>query len=539
MASAPATAAASRLDLEPYTPAELYEVFRGGEPDADKCEAILARTARYHGAYDVALAGHLDALCRNDRLEELGSHLDDYAREVLGIRRRAALELARLGRDLRTRPLLREALRSGRIRLRAAQTIARVAVGEAEALWVERAERMTVRELEAAVRRAGPDAADDEETWLRLRAALAPTEREVVDEALALAGQVLPGSSRIERLEAMAQEFAGEHPIDPEADPMPHLRDTLQTIGRPEDRRATLEAETLRWAMLPQVADVPVPDISLYETAPASAIDANLREIVRRRALVDDVLGYCAVAVKKSGLWRLHGFASFRHYVEERLGLSARTVEELVYVEERRWSSPALREAKRQGLGFEKLRLLSRLPEEEIEAWAPRAEELTCTALRRELEAETERQMRARRQLSVALPLRVATVLAAAVQAVRERLGRCVPAGKCLAIVAQHFIDVWGGLAKRRKSRAQKIRERDLGWCQVPGCSHRATQTHHVLYRSHGGGDDPENKIGLCAFHHLRCIHGGWLRVVGRAPDELRWFLNGEPWEGPRPAVAG
>ncbi|HUL60660.1 MAG TPA: HNH endonuclease, partial [Anaeromyxobacteraceae bacterium] len=142
MASAPA-ATVPRFDLEPVTPAELYEVFRGGEPDADKCEAILARTARYHGAYDVALAEGLDALCRNDRLEELGSHLDDYAREVLGIRRRAALELARLGRDMRTRPLLRAALRSGRIRLRAAQTIARVAVGEAEALWVERAERMT------------------------------------------------------------------------------------------------------------------------------------------------------------------------------------------------------------------------------------------------------------------------------------------------------------------------------------------------------------------------------------------------------------
>jgi hypothetical protein len=29
---------------------------------------------------------------------------------------------------------------------------------------------------------------------------------------------------------------------------------------------------------------------------------------------------------------------------------------------------------------------------------------------------------------------------------------------------------------------------------------------------------------------------GGWLRVVGRAPDELRWYLRGQRWDGPRPA---
>jgi len=536
MSSAPVTAALP-LDLEPYTRAELFYVFRGGEPDADHCETVLAQMGRYRGAYDVSLAEHLYALTLKDRLAELGCHLDDYAREVLGIGRRAALELVRLGRDMQTRPLLREALRSGRIRFRAAQTIARVAVGESEALWVERAERMTVRALEAAVRRASPDAADDEEPWLRLRASLEPAEREVLDEALALAGKVLPGSSRIERLEAMAQEFAGEYPTGPDVDPVGPAWQPFHTIGPREDRRARLEAETLRWIALPQIDGVPIRDFSFCENASASVIDANLRQIVRDRAQVNDLLGYCAVTVKKSELWRIHGFASFRHYVEERLGLSARTVEELVYVEEKRWESPALREAKRQGLGFEKLRLLSRLrTDEEIEAWAPRAEELTCVALRRELEAETERQTRARRKLSVALPLRVAVVLAAAVQAVKERLGRCVPAGKCLAIVAQYCIDVWSRHEKRR-SRAQKVRDRDLGRCKVPGCSHPATQTHHVLYRSQGGGHESGNQIGLCAFHHLRCIHGGWLRVVGKAPDELRWFLNGEPWEGPKPAV--
>ncbi len=51
---------------------------------------------------------------------------------------------------------------------------------------------------------------------------------------------------------------------------------------------------------------------------------------------------------------------------------------------------------------------------------------------------------------------------------------------------------------------------------------------------SQGGGDEMENQISACRFHHLRCIHGGYLKVVGRAPDALTWTLNGHPWTGGR-----
>ena len=80
---------------------------------------------------------------------------------------------------------------------------------------------------------------------------------------------------------------------------------------------------------------------------------------------------------------------------------------------------------------------------------------------------------------------------------------------------------------------SRKVRDRDGGECQVPGCSHRAQHAHHVVFRSRGGGDEQENQVALCAFHHLRCVHGGYLRVEGRAP-ELRWVLGGVEWRGPR-----
>jgi hypothetical protein len=98
--------------------------------------------------------------------------------------------------------------------------------------------------------------------------------------------------------------------------------------------------------------------------------------------------------------------------------------------------------------------------------------------------------------------------------------------------MACHFIETWRDVVKPRRTRAWKVRERDGGWCQVPGCSHLATHAHHIEFLSRGGSDEESNQLGVCPFHHLRCIHGGYLRVVGRAPDELAWFRGGESWTG-------
>ncbi len=527
------------LDLEPFTSAELDALFRGGEAEADACEAILARAARARGAVDVGLAEGLHALRQGDRLPQLGCHLDDYAREVLDLGKRAAEELARLGRELGSRPLLREALRSGRVRLRAAQTVLGVAKGGDERIWVELAARLTVRELEDRVRRAGA-LPDEDEPWLTLRATLDDEERAAVDEALELAGELMPGSSRMEQVEAIAQELAGvlpAHPDIPDADHLRELCGVLRPVhpaGGERVRAAELEAETERWALLSALPDVPVPGVPLEAGVTAQELDAALRELARLRSQWDDVVGYCGLAVKKSRLYQLLGFASFRQYCEERLGLSARSVEQRAAVEERRWRSSELREAKRQGLPFEKLRLLTRLPDGELASWTPRAHALTCIELRRALEGETERQLRARRTIRVPLPIRIAALLAATIHALRERLATPLPVGTCLALLSQHFVDTWRRAVKVARTRSRKVRDRDGGECQVPGCSHRAAHAHHVLFRSQGGDDEQANLAGMCAYHHLRCLHGGFLGVAGRAPA-LRWSLLGQPWEGPRP----
>jgi hypothetical protein len=519
------------FDLKPFTRAELHIWFKGGEPTADGCEKLLAWASRARGGLDLALAEGLHALQKGERLAELGFHLDDYGREVLDLGKRATETLAVLGRELQARPLLREALRSGRVRLRAAETVLTVARGEAEAGWVERAATMTVRQLEDAVKKAGVDPAAEEE-WLRLVALLRPLEHALVDGAVELAGRLLPGSSRIERLEAVTQEFLGEHTGRAEDDAIRKLGPAFEALGpTKEARQATLEAETDRWAFLPPVADWPAPEPSFFETATAKAIDALLRELARLCAAWDDLIGCCAHAIRQSRMYFFLGFSSFEHYCDERLGLPARTVEQRAALERKLQASPALQEARRQKVSCEKLRLLAKLPEGEIGPWTQKAHGLTCVELRRRLEGERKRQLRARQRLSVPLPRRIAVLLAAACERIRQLSGCAYSVGKCLGILAWHFIKIWKDALPRRTG-SQRVRERDGGHCTVPGCSHRSAHSHHVEYRSQGGSLSDDNQTGMCRFHQLDCVHPGHLQVSGLAPDGLTWLVDGEVFTG-------
>lgn len=49
----------------------------------------------------------------------------------------------------------------------------------------------------------------------------------------------------------------------------------------------------------------------------------------------------------------------------------------------------------------------------------------------------------------------------------------------------------------------QLVRERDYHACRL--CSRVSSQleVHHIVFRSQGGGEEPENLITLCKDHHL------------------------------------
>jgi hypothetical protein len=531
--------AAKAWTLEPPMPHEIPSILR---PEAaELVDGLLVRVARGRGALDVALGEGLAALMEGDRAMRLGySGIGDYARERLGIARSTGYGLAKLWRALRGRPLLREAVRRGEVSARKAQTILPVARGDAEAEWVGRARKETVRALAQAVREAGAAGEGEGEgevedpRWERITVQLSPAARARVDEAMELAGRLLGAASpRWERLEAICAEYLGGHPIDPAEAPGSGLPFRGPVSGWLEAARAGMEAERKGWTYLME-PDAVEGDVSRIEAANGDPllVDAELRRLAAMRDRWDELLGHLAMLMRMVGLWRDAGFADFGQYCTERLELAESTVAQRIAVTRKFYELPGLRTAVRgRAISYEKARLLARVATAEtLGQWIARAERTTCIALAREIEAAEQVQMCGRGDLDLRVPARVADLVSTAIVAARKAEKRWLTPGEALERIADHFIATWKEALKERSTPRTRALRRDRGLCLVPGCSRTAVHAHHVLHRARGGGDDERNLAGLCAGHHLVGVHGGWIRVHGQAPDRLVWEMAAPPW---------
>ncbi|MFL5308827.1 MAG: HNH endonuclease [Myxococcales bacterium] len=488
-------------------------------------ESLLALVARGHGALDVAIGERLASLATGDRTLILGyAGIGDYAREELGINASTAQKMARLARELRSRPLLRAAVRAGEVSVRQARAVLPLARGEAEAHWVERAREGTVRALQDAVKNATGGGAEEDEEYVCVRIRLPPELRPVVEEAEQLSGKIVGATSpRWVRAEALCDEFEGFHgpPQDGGA------ADALLSAPAAEfldPAKEWLEKQTAQWAFLAQPDPVAAPGPP-SDDADVRRLHQELRTLVERRQRSDEVLGHLAMLFLKVDGWRLLGFASFEHYCSERLGMSERAVEQRAALERRLYELPALRQAMSQRrVSYEKARLIARHADEEsIDEWIGRAQRLTCVALRRELLGQREAQMCARGEYEIWAPRRVAERLLSTFRTARKAAGRGLSPGECYGRIAAHFVETWKPALTQANTVQRRVLERDRWMCQKPGCSRPAAHVHHIEFRSAGGSDDPSNLVSICAAHHLRGIHMGRLRVRGKAPDDLHW----------------
>ena len=347
-------------------------------------------------------------LRRGDRLETLGCHFVDYAREVLDLGKSTAESLARLGGALRTRPLLREALRSGKVGLRAAETVWKVAVGEAEAEWVERAatahgprargrgppRRVPTRPsptptVAAARRPPAPRRARGRGRGARPRPADGPGGEPARGVGGALAGvpRRVPGRPRRGRRAPAPRDASGDRTAP--------ASDSSLAQGGPRGGDAALVPAPGRR----RLARPGGPVLRERHGGGRRRAAARARQAARRLGRGHRLLRARPQEQRRPRAPRVHELP--RTTARSGSRLPARAIEQRAALEERIWASPALQEARRQKLSFEKLRLLARLPERDIASWTPRAHALTCIALKRKLEGERERQMRASRKLSV------------------------------------------------------------------------------------------------------------------------------------------
>ena len=70
-----------------------------------------------------------------------------------------------------------------------------------------------------------------------------------------------------------------------------------------------------------------------------------------------------------------------------------------------------------------------------------------------------------------------------------------------------------------------RVYRRDVFRCVSPVCSRRDVTPHHLVFRSHGGGDDDENVASLCSWCHLHGVHEG--RIAAEPPaSKIRWRIG-------------
>jgi hypothetical protein len=78
------------------------------------------------------------------------------------------------------------------------------------------------------------------------------------------------------------------------------------------------------------------------------------------------------------------------------------------------------------------------------------------------------------------------------------------------------------------------VLQRD-GCCVMDGCRSRyRLQPHHIRQRCDGGGNDPDNLVTLCWYHHHIAVHGYGKLLDPGSPPMRRRFLVGQtrdpPW---------
>jgi hypothetical protein len=357
-------------------------------------------------------------------------------------------------------------------------------------------------------------------------------------------------------------------------------------------------------------------ELDAMEAAEPHTIDARLREV---RAAVQGLDFEMAGLLREAAdrrLYREFGLANLEQYVENRLGLSARTAWSLLAIERAtRRCCPLLGEAWRSGrvstlaarallpviggghgrewiehAGIVTLRRLEAEVTWALDRFDERAGELVRSARPAEAAGFAESSGSAESAPSAGssidhgiapppLDLDLANAALAVVSpdglrmraqgdgpdpaAAGDRLG--VPIGffapESVIFLAEETMH---GLRRGFESRGRAFErmvatallewtaaprhrdpvfERD-GWrCAVPGCrSRRNLHDHHVVFRSHGGDNARDNRITVCAAHHLHGLHRGSIQARGQAPHAIVWELGirfGHDGGGPLARLVG
>ncbi|MCC6620600.1 MAG: HNH endonuclease [Deltaproteobacteria bacterium] len=551
----------------------------GTEPvarlDARLC-ALVVGAARWR----LALGEALERLGHAGGPRALGfSSMAAYAVERCGVSGRWVEEARGLARRLAGLPRLRAALGTGAVTWSMAQLVARHATAGDEAELVEAARTSTVRAMRA---RLEPDRAaePDEAPARRTIETVVPVEDAWAFERARMVVEAVTGERSTDTVvEAMLAETltsllpppGGEggatllHALDRAAD---GARFRAEAQAARDGARDMLEA-AFEGLAAPRVAfDETPPLASDIAVDDPVAIDQAIVDIAGRLRARDLEIGRLAREVQDAGGWRALGYVNFAHYVRERLGMSLAAVQAKMSLFRKAKALPVLGEGLRDGrLGTASATLIGRIADaSSVGAWVARAAQRTFVHLREEVEAagllarvsgeagwlappdedalaevqrveaavlggEADAQMSVARARTgrvpgrVPLSLNVATDVADLWMAVRDLHARSGDGRSFVATLAVNIARAWAPEPVDRPFEG--VYRRDRYRCQSPMCDRRDVGAHHIVFRAHGGGDEPDNLVTLCGACHLEGVHAGTIGVRGRAPGDLRWTIGG------------
>lgn len=530
--------------------------------DRDLCAPLLDGWLRRLARQDAVcrrVLGRLAAafLARRAHLRLGFVRVADFSRERLGMSGRELQELARVSRALERLPGVARAFAEGELSWSRVRLLASVASQETEGAWLARARGRPVRSLRSALAeqpgadRDDPDVVDGE-TRVRFHLRCPRHVRRQWVEASELASRMCGTRLPAWRAaEAIAAEGLSGLEGGVFAEPVDEHGAGIPAGSEPPD--TGLPWEAVAAAIPDDVAALAVDAESLNPFL----LDDRLRQVVRMLKRVDWQTGRLLALVAGLRLYRAFGYTSLKIYVECRLGFSLRRARALLALDRAARQCPELLQAYSEGrLSLARaLVLLPVLHPETAAVWVALATEVTLRRLENSVAwaLETAEQdapilpppAEGRLELSPLAPVQIgalradaaitfsgpATVVGLLWAVIRSYTPPGEPLWRGLERLLVHVSGHWAAQPRAR----DPIFARD-GWrCGVPGCTARSSlHDHHVVYRSQGGDNRRENRVAICAAHHIHGIHGMRLRVTGVAPDDLTWEIG---WRRGRPPL--
>ncbi len=336
---------------------------------------------------------------QGENLLKVGAvRFDDYAYEVTGLKRRAALELVWLHQALPRYPGVEQAWREGRIYWSHVQLLLRHVKPEEEAVWVKRAETLTVRALLEMLTGDRPVTDVDVRSGFWFQVAASPQVRAEWQKAVEIGRRV--AGANIQPWEwldmAIAELLAGPllqpgtDVVGDETVDLEGWRQWLRDEARKarEDMEAVREEEACGWADLPsempacEVPPVPGPDADAFQ------LDAYLRDLMRWSARKERAMVEGLGRFDRQGLAREFNFVDVEHYAAERLGMGRSQVADILYIYRRLPFQPGVAASFEEGnLSRTQVRMLLRVvtPASEAE-WIAYAEQVSMLELSRAVE---------------------------------------------------------------------------------------------------------------------------------------------------------